>query len=66
MAARVPLPLGQNVYLLFNDDIVSFVCKTDEGEAESIVLLIFGLWGCFKRWWMMGGEVGQEVLLRAS
>ena len=31
-------------YLLFNSDIVNFVWKTDEGEAQSIILLIFGLW----------------------
>ena len=28
--------------MLFSSDIVNFVWKTDEGEAESIVLLIFG------------------------
>ena len=33
MAVRVQLPLGWNTYLLFNSDIVNFVCKTDEGEA---------------------------------
>ena len=27
-----------DTYLLFNSDIVNFVWKTDEGEAESIVL----------------------------
>ena len=30
-------------YLIFNTDIVNFVWKTNEGEAESIVLLIFVL-----------------------
>ena len=39
----VQLLLWWNIYLLFNSDIVSFVWKTDEGEAESIVLLIFVL-----------------------
>ena len=47
------LPLGRSTYLLFNTDIVNFVWKTDDGEAESIVLLflffggawIFGGWG---------------------
>ena len=28
---------------------MNFVWKTDEGEAESIVLLIFVLWQCFNR-----------------
>ena len=31
-------------YLLFNSDIVNFVWKTDEGEAQSIILLNFGFW----------------------
>ena len=34
-------------YLLFPFDTVNFVWKTDEGETESIVLLIFVLW-----WWL--------------
>ena len=29
--------------------------KTDEGEAESIILLVFVLWWCFNYWWGMGG-----------
>ena len=41
LAVRVQLMLGWNAYLLFNTDIVNFVWKTNEGEAESIVLLIF-------------------------
>ena len=44
--------------MLFNFDIVNFVWKIDEGEAESIVLLIFVLWQCFNRWWMVGWVVG--------
>ena len=32
-----------NTHLLFNSDIVNFVGKIDQGEAESIVLLIFVL-----------------------
>ena len=35
----VQLPSGWNTYLFFNYDIVNFVCKTDEREAESIVML---------------------------
>ena len=38
--------------------------KTDEGEAESIVLLIFVLWWCLNLWCMRGGVV--TVLFRAS
>ena len=53
-------------YLLFNSDIVNFVWKTDEGEAESIVFLIFVLWWCFNRRWVRGCGVGQKVLFRAS
>ena len=43
LAVGVHLPLGWNTYLLFNNDTVSFVWKTNEGETESIVLLIFVL-----------------------
>ena len=42
LAVLVQLPLGWNTYLLFNTDTVNFAAKTDESEAESI-LLIFGL-----------------------
>ena len=38
---RVEIPLEWNNYLLFNSDFVNFVVKTDQGEAESIVLLTF-------------------------
>ena len=38
----VQLPLEWNT-LLFNSDIVNFFWKTDEGETESIVLLMFVL-----------------------
>ena len=47
LAVRVQLPLGWNTYLVFNSDIVNFVWKTNEGETEIIVLLIFVLWRCF-------------------
>ena len=63
---RVELPLGWNIYLFFNSDIVNFVWKTDKGEAESIVLLIFVFWRCFNRRWMRGGGVGQKVLFSPS
>ena len=66
MAVRVQLSLGWNTYLLFNADIVNFVWKADEREAESIVLLIFVLWRCLNLRWMRGGGVGQKVLFRAS
>ena len=55
LAVRVQLPVGWNTFLYFNSDIVNFVWKTDDGEAESIVLLTFVLWRCFNRWWMRGG-----------
>ena len=66
LAVRVQLPLEWNTYLLFNTDIMNFGWKTDEGEAESIVLLIFVLCRCFNLRWMRGGGVGQKVLFRAS
>ena len=65
MAVRVQLPLGLNTYLLFNNDIVNFVWKTDEGEAKSIVLLIFVLWRCLNLRWIKGGGMGQ-ILFKAS
>ena len=38
------LLLGQSAYLFFKSDTVNFVWKTDdEGEAESIILLILML-----------------------
>ena len=62
LEARLQLPLGWDTYLLFNSDIVNFVWKTDEGEAESIVLLIFVLWWCFNCWWVRGGGVGESLI----
>ena len=62
LVVRVQLPLGRNTYLVFNTDIVNFVWKTDEGEAESIALLIFVFWRCLNRRWMRRGGVGQMVL----
>ena len=62
---RVQLPLGWNTFFLFNPDIVNFMRKTDEEEVKNIVLLIFVLWWCFNHQWMRG-EVGQNVLFRAS
>ena len=50
--------------MVFNTDIVNFVWKTDEGETESIALLIFVFWRCLNRRWMRGGGVGQMVLFR--
>ena len=44
----------------------SSVEKTNEREAESIVLLIFALWRCFNRRLVMGGAVWQKVLYRAA
>ena len=66
LAAHVRLPLEQNVYLLFYSDIVSSVRKTNEGEKESIILLIVVLWGSFNCCWLCGGGVGQKALFRTS
>ena len=55
LAVWVQLPLGRNTCLLFSSDIVSFVWKINEGEAESIVLLIFDIWRCFNCRWVRGG-----------
>ena len=44
---------------------MNFVWKTNEWEAESIVLLIFVLWWCFYLRWVRSCGVGQKVLLRA-
>ena len=46
--------------------LLSFVSKTDEEEAETIILLIFVMWGCFNFQWVKGGGVGQKMLFRAS
>ena len=45
---------------------VSYVWKTNEGEAESIVLLIFDSWRCFNCRWVTGGGLCQKVLFRTS
>ena len=66
IAVRVQLPLGWNTYLLFNADKLNFVWKSYEGEAESIVFLIFVQWRYFIRQWMRDGGVGSKVLFRAS
>ena len=39
------------------------VWKTDEGEAESIVLLIFVLWSCLNLRWTKGGRVSRKSYL---
>ena len=57
LVVRVQGPLGYNTYLLFNFYILNFVRKTDEGKAESIVLLVFALGWCFNRRWVMDGGV---------
>ena len=63
LSIRVQLTLGWNTYLLFNSYIVNFVWKTDEGEAESIVLLIFVLWWCVSCCWVRGCGGGAESLI---
>ena len=66
MAFQVQLPLGWNTYMLFNTDIMNYVWKTDEVEAESIVLLIFVLWRCLNLRWMKSGGMGQKVYLEPA
>ena len=53
-------------YLLFNSDIVNFAWKTEDGEVESIFVLIFDMWWCFNWPWVRGAGVSQKVLFRAS
>ena len=43
----------------------NYVWKTNEGEAESI-MLIFVLWRCFNSRWVRVGGVGQKVLFKDS
>ena len=60
------LPLEQKAYLLFHSGIVSSAQKTNEVEAESIILLIFVLRRCFNCWWLRGSRVGQKIFVRVS
>ena len=53
-------------YVLLNTDIVNLAWKTNEREAESIVLLIFVLWRCLNLRCGRSGAVEQKVLFRAS
>ena len=46
--------------------ILWVVWKTHEGEAESIVLLIFVLWAGLNCQWLRCAGVGQKVLFRVS
>ena len=46
--------------------LISFSVKTDKGEVESTVLLIFVLWWCFNRKSMKGSTARQKVLFRAA
>ena len=64
LAVQVQLTLGWTTYLLFISDIRNFVWKTNQGEAESIVIFCYLM--RLYRWWMRGVGVGQEVLFRAS
>ena len=47
-----------------NYHILNFVWKTDEGEAESIVLVIFVLWWCFNCRWVKGWWGEAESLIK--
>ena len=44
---------------------MNFVWRADEGETESMVLLIFVIWRYFYHWWVRVGGVKQKVLFRA-
>ena len=54
------------MYLLFKTDIVNFVSKTNEGEAESIAWLIFVFCLCLNRRWMRVGGVGPPEIASFS
>ena len=62
LVVLVQLPLERNT-LLFNSDIMNFFWKTNEGETESIALLMFVLWRCFHRRWARGCGVGVEAII---
>ena len=47
LVVLVYLSLEWNTYLVFNSDIVNFVWKTNEGDADCIVLLASGVWFLF-------------------
>ena len=51
------------LFCFWNSDIVNFVCKIDEREEESIVLLIFVLWQCLNRQWVRDCQVGRKSYL---
>ena len=60
---QVQLRLGWNTYLLFNTNIVNFVWKTNEEEAESIAFFSFGSLAVLQSsvdegWWS-----GVEILI---
>ena len=65
--ARVWLPLVYNAYLLFNSDMVSFVCKTSDGETkhEKHYFVSFCFVGLLCRW-VRGDAVRQKFLFRVS
>ena len=48
--------------ICFSILILNFMWKTEEGEAESIVLLIFVLWRCFNRRWVKSYGVMQKIV----
>ena len=50
----------------FKTDIVNLVWKTNEREAESVVLLIFVHWRCLNLRCGRSGGVEQKALFRAS
>ena len=42
---------------------MNFVWKINDGETQSIVLVLFVLWQCFNHRWMRGGGLGGESCL---
>ena len=48
--------------MLFSTDIVNFLSKTDEEEAESIILLIFVLWRCFNGRWRVVVDWEKSII----
>ena len=57
------ITIRMEYYILFNSDIMNLVWKADEGEAESICLLIFTLCWCFNCCWMRVCGWGRKSYL---
>ena len=42
------------------------MCKSNEKDTETLVLLIFIFWWCFNRWLVSGGLVGAESRIQSQ